>query len=123
MNRREEAFDATLRPQRFEDFPGQTRVKERLQIVVQAAKERGDALGHLLLSGPPGLGKTTLAYIIANTREKTIKGTSAPVVEKPGDLAGLLSGLEDGDILFIDEIHRLPTVIEEYLYGVLSSIS
>ncbi len=119
MNRREETFDATLRPQRFADFPGQERIKERLQIVVQAAKERGEALGHLLLSGPPGLGKTTLAYIIANTREKNIKSTSAPVIEKPGDLAGLLTGLEDGDILFIDEIHRLPTAIEEYLYSAM----
>jgi Holliday junction DNA helicase RuvB len=119
MNRKEEAFEATLRPQCFEDFPGQTRVKERLQIVVQASSERDDALGHLLLSGPPGLGKTTLAYIIANTRGKKIKATSAPVIEKPGDLAGLLNGLQEGDILFIDEIHRLSTTIEEYLYSAM----
>lgn len=119
MNRREEAFDATLRPQRFEDFPGQERVKERLKIVVQAARERDEPLAHLLLSGPPGLGKTTLAYIVANSRGKNIKSTSAPVIEKPGDLAGLLTGLEEGDFLFIDEIHRLSTAIEEYLYSAM----
>ncbi len=119
LNKREEEFDATLRPTRFEDFPGQQRVKERLKIFVEAAKNRGDALGHLLLSGPPGLGKTTLAYIIANTRETNIKSTSAPVIEKPADLAGLLTGIQDGDILFIDEIHRLPLVIEEYLYSAM----
>ena len=119
LNRREERFEATLRPQCFAEFPGQERVKERLRIVVEAAKQRGDALGHILFSGPPGLGKTTLAYIIANEREKNIKATSAPVIEKPGDLAGLLTGLEEGDMLFIDEIHRLPIVIEEYLYNAM----
>ena len=119
LNRREESFESTLRPQFFSEFPGQERVKERLRIVVEAAKQREDALGHVLLSGPPGLGKTTLAYIIANEREKNIKATSAPVIEKPGDLAGLLTGLEEGDMLFIDEIHRLPIVIEEYLYNAM----
>ena len=119
LNRREESFESTLRPQHFDEFPGQERVKERLRIVVEAAKQRGDALGHVLFSGPPGLGKTTLAYIIANEREKNIKATSAPVIEKPGDLAGLLTGLEEGDMLFIDEIHRLPVVIEEYLYNAM----
>jgi len=119
LNRREEAFEETLRPPTFEEFPGQERVKERLKIVVQAAAERNDPLPHILFSGPPGLGKTTLAYILANARRANIKATSAPVIEKPGDLAGLLTGLEDGDILFIDEIHRLPLAIEEYLYSAM----
>ena len=119
LNKKEEAVEATLRPQSFDEFPGQERVKERLLIVVQAAKERGEPLGHLLLCGPPGLGKTTLAYIIANTRGVAIKSTSGPVIEKPGDLAGLLTGLGEGDVLFIDEIHRLPMAIEEYLYSAM----
>lgn len=119
LNQREEELDRTLRPRSFDEFPGQESKKEQLQIYVQAAKEREDALGHLLLSGPPGLGKTTLAHIIANTREKQIKTSSGPVIEKPGDLAGLLTGLEDGDILFIDEIHRLSTTVEEYLYSAM----
>ena len=119
LNKREEAFDSSLRPQVFDEFPGQERVKERLRIVVEAAKERNEPLGHLLLSGPPGLGKTTLAYIIANARGTNIKSTSGPVIEKPGDLAGLLTGLDNGDILFIDEIHRLPIAIEEYLYSAM----
>ena len=119
LNRREESFEETLRPRCFDEFPGQERVKERLQIVVEAAKERGEPLGHLLLSGPPGLGKTTLAYIVTHARGTNIKATSGPVIEKPGDLAGLLTGLEDGDVLFIDEIHRLPVAIEEYLYSAM----
>lgn len=119
LNKREETVEATLRPQTFDDFPGQERVKERLQIMVQASKARNEPLGHLLLSGPPGLGKTTLAYIIANTRGVAIKATSGPVIEKPGDLAGLLTGLAAGDVLFIDEIHRLPLAIEEYLYSAM----
>jgi Holliday junction DNA helicase RuvB len=119
LNKREDAIEPTLRPQQFADFPGQDRVKERLQIMVQAAKERNEPLGHLLLCGPPGLGKTTLAFIIANTRGVAIKATSGPIIEKPGDLAGLLTGLSEGDVLFIDEIHRLPMAIEEYLYSAM----
>jgi holliday junction DNA helicase RuvB len=119
LNTRDERLDESLRPRTFANFPGQDRKKEQLQIYVQAAKERNDPLDHLLLSGPPGLGKTTLAHIIANERAKAIKTSSGPVIEKPGDLAGLLTGLEDGDILFIDEIHRLNTTYEEYLYSAM----
>ena len=100
----------------FGEFAGQEKVKERLELVVAAAKQRGDVLEHILLSGPPGLGKTTLAYIVANSMGVNIKNTSGPTIEKAGDLAGLLTTLERGDILFIDEIHRLQPTIEEYLY-------
>ncbi len=119
LNKKDTAQDSTLRPQRFGDFPGQGKVKERLELYVQAAKERNEPLGHLLLSGPPGLGKTTLAYIIANEKGASIKTSSGPVIEKPGDLAGLLTSLEEGDVLFIDEIHRLNTTVEEYLYSAM----
>ena len=100
----------------FSEFAGQEKVCERLELMVEAAKQRGDVLDHLLLSGPPGLGKTTLAYIMANAMGVNIKSTSGPMIEKAGDLAGILTTLERGDILFIDEIHRLQPTIEEYLY-------
>src|SRR5205085_8660402 len=109
-------FDVSLRPPVFSEFSGQAKVRERLQLMVQAAKQRGDVLDHVLLSGPPGLGKTTLAYIIATAMGVNIKNTSGPMMEKAGDLAGLLTTLERGDVLFIDEIHRLQPAIEEYLY-------
>ena len=109
-------LEMTLRPSLFSEFTGQAKVKERLEIAVQAAKQRGEPLDHILLSGPPGLGKTTLAHIIAKAMDATVKSTSGPTIEKAGDLAGLLTNLEEGDVLFIDEIHRLQKTIEEYLY-------
>ena len=110
------AFDVSLRPPAFGEFSGQARVKERLELLVTAALGRGDALDHILLSGPPGLGKTTLAFILANAMGVNLKSTSGPMIEKAGDLAGLLTNLERRDILFIDEIHRLQPAVEEYLY-------
>jgi Holliday junction DNA helicase RuvB len=112
-------IERVLRPQAFEDFTGQEKVMENLKIFVQAAKLRGEALDHVLLHGPPGLGKTTLSHIIANEMATGIKVTSGPVLDKPGDLAGLLTGLDEGDILFIDEIHRLSPLVEEYLYSAM----
>ena len=110
------ALEMTLRPSLFSEFTGQAKLKERLEIAVQAAKQRGEALDHLLFSGPPGLGKTTLAHIIAKSMGVGLKCTSGPTIEKAGDLAGLLTNLEEHDVLFIDEIHRLQKTIEEYLY-------
>jgi Holliday junction DNA helicase RuvB len=110
------ALEMTLRPSLFSDFTGQPKVKERLEITVQAARQRGEALDHILLSGPPGLGKTTLANILAKAMGGNLKSTSGPTIEKAADLAGLLTNLEEGDVLFIDEIHRLQKTIEEYLY-------
>src|SRR5437667_607111 len=110
------ALELTLRPSLFSEFTGQAKVKERLEITVAAAKQRGEAIDHLLLSGPPGLGKTTLAHILAKAMGANLKSTSGPTIEKAGDLAGLLTNLEEGDVLFIDEVHRLQKTIEEYLY-------
>ena len=111
--------EAALRPLSFSDFSGQPKTVERLQVMVGAAKRRGEALNHILLSGPPGLGKTTLAFILGHELGRTVRVTSGPVIEKAGDLAGLLTNMEEGDILFIDEIHRIPKTVEEYLYSAM----
>ncbi|HAM73313.1 MAG TPA: Holliday junction branch migration DNA helicase RuvB [Verrucomicrobiales bacterium] len=116
LTKPEAALEVTLRPSVFSDFTGQANVKERLEIAVEAAKQRGDPLDHILLSGPPGLGKTTIANILCKAMGTNLKATSGPTIEKAGDLAGLLTNLEEGDVLFIDEIHRLQKTIEEYLY-------
>ncbi|HEY3321368.1 MAG TPA: Holliday junction branch migration DNA helicase RuvB [Planctomycetota bacterium] len=115
----EEAVELSLRPQRFADFIGQERVKENLQVYVKAALKRKSALDHVLLSGPPGLGKTTLARIIAQELGVSFQGTSAPALKRPGDLVGLLTALPEQTVLFIDEIHRLPVAFEEYLYSAM----
>ncbi len=116
---KEKDFEQALRPLRFEDFSGQTKVVDNLQVFVEAAKYRGEPLDHTLLHGPPGLGKTTLSNIIANELGVGFKLTSGPVLDKPGDLAGILTSLEPNDVLFIDEIHRLSPVVEEYLYSAM----
>lgn len=117
--RMDDDIDASLRPVSFSDFTGQPKIVENLKIFIAAAKGRGEALDHVLLTGPPGLGKTTLSHIIAREMAAQIKITSGPVLEKPGDLAGLLTSLDESDILFIDEIHRLSPVVEEYLYSAM----
>ena len=113
------ALDRSLRPKRLDDYLGQTRVKESLSILIQAARQRGECMDHVLFSGPPGLGKTTLATVVANELGANIRTTSGPAIARPGDLAAILTNLEEGDVLFIDEIHRLNRQVEEVLYPAL----
>jgi len=119
ITQNDKEFEKQLRPLSFSDFKGQKQVIENLVVFVTAAKQRGESLDHVLLHGPPGLGKTTLATIIANELQVNLRVTSGPVLDKPGDLAGLLTNLQEGDVLFIDEIHRLSPVVEEYLYSAM----
>ena len=119
LNKKDPEFDLSLRPARFTDFVGQQKVRARLELFVEAAKGRGDVLDHVLLSGPPGLGKTTLAHILAEAMGANLKATSGPVIDKPSDLAGLLTSMERGDVIFIDEIHRMQKAVEEYLYSAM----
>ena len=119
ISEEEKQYEQSLRPLRISDFLGQSKITDNLNVFISAAIKRGDALDHVLLTGPPGLGKTTLAYIIAHEMGVKLKITSGPVLEKPGDLAGLLTTLEEKSVLFIDEIHRLSPVVEEYLYSAM----
>ena len=123
FNRRNSAFDNSLRPVDFDGFVGQQKVRDRLMLAVEAAKARGESLDHVLFSGPPGLGKTTLSYILGEAMGVRVKTTSGPVITKPGDLAGLLTSLEPGDIVFIDEIHRMAKTVEEYLYSAMEDFA
>ncbi len=116
---KEDELDKTLRPLAFDEFTGQKKIVDNLHIFITAARRRGEPLDHVLLTGPPGLGKTTLSHIISREMGTNLKMTSGPVLEKPGDLAGLLTNLDEGDVLFIDEIHRLSAVVEEYLYSAM----
>lgn len=113
------AAEAALRPKAFADFTGQKKTIERLEVMTGAARKRGSTLNHILFSGPPGLGKTTLAHILGEVMEKSVHITSGPVIDRPGDLAGMLTNLQEGDLLFIDEIHRTPRAVEEYLYSAM----
>lgn len=122
-SKKEEPLDFSLRPKSLIDFAGQDLIRDRLSLFIEAAKQRNEALGHCLLHGPPGLGKTTLAHIIAQAMGTQITLTSGPILEKPGDLAGLLTNLQQGDFLFIDEIHRLNRAVEEYLYSAMEDFS
>ena len=119
LNAAEKEIEKVLRPAEFKEFMGQPQIVDNLKVFIKAAKQRGEALDHVLLHGPPGLGKTTLSHIIAHELGVNIKITSGPVLEKPADLAGLLTNLGERDVLFIDEIHRLSTVVEEYLYSAM----
>ena len=123
LNRRNAAFDNKLRPEQFADFVGQRKIRDRLELAVEAAKDRGETLDHVLFSGPPGLGKTTLSYILGDAMGVHVKTTSGPVLTKPADLAGLLTSLEAGDIVFIDEIHRMAKTVEEYLYSAMEDFA
>ncbi len=123
FSKQDEAFEVPLRPQSLQEFLGQEPVKERMEVMMGAAKQRGEAMGHCLFSGPPGLGKTTLANIVAKTMGTNLVVISGPAIGKPGDLAGVLTSLQEGDVLFIDEIHRMNRTVEEYLYPAMEDFN